>query len=120
MANSFTVNQNTIRRLKNHIKGGMVMMASDIANYAGDYAPYKTGALSNSIRIADNGNTVLVLAGGQSPSGGVIKYARIHEYGGWTGRGYKTYIKPKHYMQNGYETVISGDWRTKYFGGFKG
>ena len=120
MSSSFTINQNTLKRLEEHLQQGVVMLGMQIANAAGDRAPYKTGALSNSIRVESNGGTVNVLAGGQSSRGGRIEYARIHEYGGYTGKKYRTYIRPRKYMSQAFTTTLSGDWVNTYFGGFKG
>lgn len=116
---TMTWNKNEVNRLIKHMRQGLVMMASDIANTAGDLAPYDTGALSTSIRVVDGRDRIEVLAGGQSPNGKIVNYARIHEFGGKTGRGYRTTITPKHYMQGGVDKTISGNWQQKYFGGFK-
>jgi len=47
-------------------------------------------------------------------------YARIHEYGGWTGRGHKTYIPARHYVSQALaESHINISWMlNKLFSNF--
>lgn len=94
---------------------GLIRMAYDVANQARRNAPYKTGALANSIRVEENGEYVEVIAGG-SYAGRNIPYAAIQEFGGNAGRNLSVHIKGKHYMERAKDAIMSGDYLTKYFG----
>lgn len=94
---------------------GLVRMGYDMANMARRNAPYLTGALSNSIRVEDNGGEVLVIAGGKI-GGKDIRYAAIQEYGGLAGRNHSVYIKGKHYMERAKDAIMTGNYLAKYFG----
>lgn len=94
---------------------GLVRMAYDIGNQARRNAPYKTGALSNSIRVEDNGGEVLVIAGGKY-SGKDIRYAAIQEWGGLAGRNHSVRITGKHYMERAKDYIMTGNYLQKYFG----
>lgn len=94
---------------------GLVRLAYDIGNQARINAPYKTGALSNSIRVQDNGGEVLVIAGGKMANKD-IRYAAIQEWGGLAGRNHSVRIVGKHYMENAKDHVMSGNYLQKYFG----
>lgn len=96
-------------------KRGLVRMGYDIANQARRNAPYKTGALSNSIRVEENGDMVEVLAGGNY-GGKSIKYAAIQEFGGWAGRNHSAHITGKHYMERAKDYIMTGNYLQKYFG----
>lgn len=106
-----------INVIQDRFRQGMVKMGYAVANKARDKAPYKTGALKNSIRVTTLGsvNDVYVAAGG-STGGKSIPYARIHELGGWTGRGYSVYIAPKHYLANSLSDILNSNWE-QYFKG---
>lgn len=94
---------------------GLVRMAYDIGNQARRNAPYKTGALANSIRVESNGDEISVIAGG-SYAGRNIPYAAIQEFGGYAGRNLSVRITGKHYMERAKDAIMSGDYLTKYFG----
>lgn len=112
----FTPNQAVLNNLNNKVNANLLRLAFDIAAKTRANAPYRTGALRNSVRVTDDKpGEVTIKAGGQT-SNKSIPYARIHEFGGWTGRGHKTYISAKHYMQRAADTVMSGDYIKKYFG----
>lgn len=96
-------------------KRGLVRMGYDIANQARRNAPYKTGALSNSIRVEENGNEIEVLAGGNY-GGKSIKYAAIQEFGGYAGRNHSAHIVGKHYMERAKDYIMTGNYLQKYFG----
>lgn len=109
--------QDRINAIKFEFRRGMFRMGTAVANSARDRAPYKTGALRNSIRVTTLGSTddVYVAAGG-SVGGKSVPYARIHELGGYAGRNHSVYIQPKHYLANSLDSVLRGDW-TQYFKG---
>lgn len=85
-------------------------MATDVQKRAIVLAPKDTRNLVSSGRISMVKQGVFRVAFG----GGRVPYARIHELGGWTGRGYRTYIQEKHYLGKAGESVARGDKR-KYF-----
>lgn len=75
-------------------------IATDVAAMAALDAPYKTGNLKASI-LWDvfqnpNGNV-------EATVGSNLVYARIQEFGGYTGRGYRSFIKPKLYLTGAVE-----------------
>lgn len=94
---------------------GLIRMAYDIGNQARRNAPYKTGALANSIRVENNADEVDVIAGG-TYAGRNIPYAAIQEFGGYAGRNRSVHITGKHYMERAKDAIMSGDYLTKYFG----
>lgn len=94
---------------------GLVRMGFDIANQARRNAPYKTGALSNSIRVEENGDEIEVIAGGMYGAKD-IRYAAIQEFGGWAGRNRSAHIIGKHYMERAKNAIMSGDYLQKYMG----
>ena len=96
-------------------KKGLVRMAFDIGNQARRNAPYRTGALANSIRVEENGDEIEVIAGGIY-AGRNIPYAAIQEFGGYAGRNHSVRITGKHYMERAKDAIMSGDYLTKYFG----
>ena len=104
-----------INSIENKAAKGLVRMAYDIGNQARRNAPYKTGALSNSIRVEESGDYVDVIAGG-TYAGRNIPYAAIQEFGGYAGRNHSVHIKGKHYMERAKDAIMSGDYLTKYFG----
>lgn len=97
---------------------GLLRMGYDIAAQARRNAPYKTGALSNSIRVQENAGTVEVIAGGRM-GGKDIRYAAIQEWGGVAGRNHSVHIRGKHYMERALKLMTTGDYLNKYFGGVK-
>ena len=113
----FKWDYHAINGIENRFRQGLAAMGYKVANKARDKAPYKTGALSNSIRVTALGSRddVYVVAGG-SAFGRNIPYARIHELGGYAGRGHSVHIKPKHYLANSLAEVVSGNW-SQYFKG---
>lgn len=115
----FKWNERNVGLIRQRFTAGMFRLAGEVATQARDRAPYKTTALRGSIRITTDaaGNSTAtsgadnlwVIAGGQTKTGGggLVAYARIHELGGWTGRNYATYIKPKHYLENSFVNVMN-------------
>ena len=75
---------------------GIMSMAQDIRSQARMNAPYVTGALSNSIRVEEDGYTTYIKAGGIGPN-----------------RDPAT----EHYMRNAMNSIMTGDYMQKYFGG---
>lgn len=115
---SVTLNWNRaeIARIEDRATKGLLRMGYDIANAARRFAPYKTGALSNSIRVEENAEVVEIIAGGKyGPRD--IRYAAIQEFGGFTGRSRSVHINGRHYMQNAKDLIMTGDYLSKYFGG---
>lgn len=94
---------------------GLFRLGTDIGNQARRNAPYKTGALRNSIRVIPNGASVEVIAGGAFGSKN-IPYAAIQEFGGRAGRKHSVEIQGKHYMERAQQFIMSGDYIKKYFG----
>lgn len=109
-------NEGKLSQIDQNIRRGLVRMAFDIGNQARRNAPYKTGALSNSIRVQEKGNEVEVIAGG-SYAGRNIPYAAIQEFGGYAGRNHSSRITGTHYMERAKDTIMSGNYLNKYFGG---
>lgn len=114
----FKWNTKNVELIQRKFQIGLVKMAYAVSNQAKHNAPYKTGALKNSIRVTDKSsatvsqgtsgvNELFVLAGGKV-GGKSIAYARIHELGGYTGRNHSVYIAPKHYLANALNTVAAG------------
>lgn len=104
-------NAGALELVQQRFEQRMLAMAYDIAQRARGKAPVDTGALKASIRVEINGRDVNVLAGGNS-GGGVVRYARKREFEN---------RKNPHtigYMRNSFTETFSGDWKTKYFGGF--
>ncbi len=93
----------------------LIRMAFDIGNQARRNAPYKTGALANSIRVENNADEVDIIAGG-TYAGRNIPYAAIQEFGGYAGRNHSVHITGKHYMERAKDAIMTGDYLTKYFG----
>lgn len=79
--------------------GGMI-----IADQGAQNAPYETGTLKSAAgkepRVERQGK--FRVEGKVGPQG--VAYARIQEYGGVTGRGYKTRIQGKFYMTRAVES----------------
>lgn len=90
---------------------GLFRMGFDIANMARQRAPYLTGALRSTIRVQEvNEDTLEVIAGGVF-GGAKVPYAWIREQG--PNRNPAT----EHYMQRSQESIMSGNYINKYFGG---
>jgi hypothetical protein len=91
---------------------GLFRMGFDIAAQARRNAPYVTGALHNTIRVHEtsDSNTLEVIAGGTF-AGYVVNYAWIREQG--PNRNPDT----EQYMENAANTIMSGNYLKKYFGG---
>ena len=107
--------ESKIVRIPNNVTKGLLRMGYDMASLARHNSPYKTGALSNSIRVQENAGTVEVIAGGKMGSKD-IRYAAIQEFGGYAGRGHKSKIVGKHYMERAKDVVMTGNYLAKYFG----
>lgn len=104
---SFKWNTAKLNQIRNNVRLGMRDMADDIANHGKDNAPYKTGALTNSIRVEPDGqDTIYVKAGGKS-KGTTVAYAAIQEYGGKAGRNHSVTIKGKRYMRRSLDEAIN-------------
>ena len=117
MSGSVTIKWNTaeLAKIQSNATRGLLHMGYDIASQARRNAPYKTGALSNSIRVENNGEFVEVIAGGKV-GGRDIRYAAIQEFGGYAGRNHSAHIVGKHYMERAKDYIMTGDYLKKYFG----
>lgn len=110
MAVKVTMNQNWTKVVKGDFtQEGLLEMVTDIHKRAVALAPVDTSALANSGRVNKITNGYAVRFGSSR-----VPYARIHELGGWTGRGHKTYIVDKHYLSRAGDNVARGDVG-KYF-----
>lgn len=105
-----------INQISGNVARGLVRMGYDMAALARANAPYRTGALSNSIRVEENGEFVEVIAGGKY-AGKDIRYAAIQEFGGNAGKGRRAHIVGRHYMERARDYILAGDYIGKYFGG---
>jgi hypothetical protein len=108
-------NNSAIQSITGKSEKGLIRLAYDIGNQARRNAPYRTGALSNSIRVEDNAGEVWVIAGGKV-GGRDIRYAAIQEWGGFAGRNHSVRIRGRHYMERAKDAILTGDYLTKYFG----
>lgn len=109
-------NEPAISLINKNAVNGLFRMGYDIANQARRNAPYKTGALRNSIRVQENSvNTLDVIAGGVY-GGKAIRYAAIQEFGGKAGRNHSVTITGKHYMERAKDFIMTGNYMKKYFG----
>lgn len=128
-----------VNSISNNMTRGLLRMGHDMANMARSNAPYKTGALSNSIRVEENAGIVEVLAGGKY-AGRNIPYAAAVEFGHrqtpgrfvpgrWSGDKFiydrtakggmvlkKSYVRGSHYMERAKDHVMAGNYLEKYFG----
>lgn len=112
---SVTWDNAKINNIFSNTTKGLIRMGFDMANLARGNAPYDTGALSNSIRVEVNADTVNVVAGGRY-AGRNIPYAAIQEFGGNAGRGRRVHINGKHYMERAMNHIMAGNYLQKYFG----
>lgn len=105
-----TWNSQAIKNMERRMIEGLFMMGTDIANRARVNAPVLTSALRNSIRVEEDGQVVYVRAGG-SVRGHSIPYALRREY--------ENIAHPdkRFYMKRAQESIMTGDYMTKYFGG---
>ena len=109
----FKWEKNSLENLNEKTWLGLIDMASDIQTQARFNAPYLTGALSNSIRtvVLKDVGMVEVVAGGTA-FGHNIPYAYYREV-----MPNRKNPASQHYMRNAMQTVMSGDFMTKYFKG---
>lgn len=109
---TFKWNNRSLTQIEQNVLARMYEMGVDIETNAKMRAPYLTGALSNSIRTLNLSNVkqVQVVAGGTA-FGHNVPYALVREYG--PNRNKAT----EHYMQNAMDTIMSGDYMSKYFKG---
>lgn len=104
-----------ITNIKTKVMRRLIRCGYDIANQARRNAPYLTGALSNSVRVEENADSVDIIAGG-TYGGKDIRYAAIQEFGGLAGRNHSAKIAGKHYMERAKDTILNGNYIEKYFG----
>ena len=115
MSNSVSVkldwNTNAIGSIEKNAIKGLIAMGFDIASDARRRAPYVTGALVNTIRAQETSENVVEVIAGGSYGGKKVDYAWIREQG--PNRNPST----EHYMENAANTIMSGNYMQKYFGG---
>lgn len=104
-------NNTAINSMQNKAIQCLFRMGTDIAAQARQNAPYKTGALRDSIRVRKDRDAVEVIAGDKR-----VPYAAIQEWGGNAGRNHSTHIVGKHYMERAKDFIMSGNYLKKYFG----
>lgn len=112
---TFSWNKDVIDKYPETIRNGLFSMAYAIRDQARMNAPVVTSALQNSIRVRENGNEIWVIAGGAA-SHGVMNGKTIYRYVDYAAKTEEKSSKP-HYMQRAQESIMSGDWMQKYFGG---
>lgn len=100
------IDKNKFKAIEKLFKQDTVMMAADIAKKARSNAPVLTGNLQSSIRIEEREGAIVIVAGGSWNWN--VPYALRQEYE------HKT---KKHYMLNAKNSVMSGNWLQKYYGG---
>lgn len=109
----FNWNGQSLKQIERKALLGMVDMAQDIRTQARVNAPYVTGALSNSIRVEEDGYTFYIKAGGIVSSGSLgpkwVNYAEKREQG--PNRDPTT----EHYMRNAMSSVMTGNFMEHYF-----
>lgn len=109
----FNWNGQALDKIERKTLIGIMRMAQDIRTEARVNAPYLTGALSNSIRIEEDGYTTYIKAGGVVSAGSLgpkwVNYAMKREEG--PNRDPTT----EHYMRNAMNSIMTGDFMTHYF-----
>lgn len=109
----FKWNNQALAKIERKTLLGIMSMAQDIRSRARENAPYLTGALSNSIRIEEDGYTTYIKAGGIVSAGSLgpkwVNYAMKREEG--PNRDPTT----EHYMRNAMNSIMTGDYMTHYF-----
>ena len=113
MAVKVTTNVNWQRKHQQQQQAGLLRFVTDVHRLAVIKAPVKNSHLRNSGRIMRISDGYKVRFGGTT-GGFSVPYARIHEYGGWTGRGHRTYITEKKFLRGAAEQTEKNV--RKYFG----
>ncbi len=115
----FTWNQQALASLQRNALLGMFRMGYDIGAQARANAPVVSGALRNSIRVEEDGNTIYIRAGGIISAGSVSgrRFARYIDYAEKREQGPNRNPATEHYMENARISTMSGDYMKKYFGG---
>jgi len=114
---TFNWNHDVIDKWPAAIRLGLFQMAYDIRNQAVLNVPVVTSALQNSIRVRENGEQIWIIAGGET-SRGTQNGKTIWRVVDYAAKVEEKSSKP-HYMQRAQESVLSGDWMQKYFGGIR-
>lgn len=109
----FNWNGQALDKIERKTLIGIMRMAQDIRTEARVNAPYLTGALSNSIRVEEDGYTTYIKAGGIVSTGSLgpkkVDYAMKREEG--PNRDPTT----EHYMRNAMNSIMTGDYMRHYF-----
>lgn len=100
------LNSAAFKAIQRRFNRDTVVMAGDIATKARSNAPVLTGNLQSSIRVEERRGEIVVVAGGSWNYN--VPYARRQEYE------HKT---KKHYMLRAKNSIMSGNWIKKYYGG---
>lgn len=82
------------------VKNALFLIGNEMTNISKELAPWDTGTLSRSILPETRPMSVVV--------GTDVVYARIHEFGGLTGRNHSTRIKARPYMQPALKEMEKG------------
>ncbi len=115
----FAWNNQALAGIERYMLLGMFRMGYDSGNQARANAPVVSGALRNSIRVEEDGNTIWIKAGGIVSAGnaGGRRFSRYVDYAEKREQGPNRNPATEHYMANARISVMSGDYMTKYFGG---
>lgn len=105
------INRNWSKQIESGMKTALLDMATDIHAKAIILAPKDTRALVNSGAISPVRDGYAIRFGSNR-----VPYARIHELGGYTGRGYAQKVPAKRYLSNAGDSVARGN-TSKYFRG---
>lgn len=106
-----TWNNAKIADVNRQVYRGLARMSADMASQARVNAPYLTGALRNSIRWTDKGEGEFYVLAGGTVGGKTINYARLREYHN------NKNPQTTHYMKRAFDSTLTGNWQSKYFGG---
>lgn len=104
------IDQAKINGIEKKAVAAMVKMGYDIASQARYNAPYLTGALRNSIRVAESRDGEIEVIAGGSYAGYKVPYAMKRE------QGPNKNPATVGYMRKAAEKVMTGDYIKKYFG----
>lgn len=105
MAVKITTNVDWQKIHANIQQQGLLRFVTDVHRLAVIKAPVKDSHLRNSGRVMRIKDGYKVRFGGTT-GGYSVPYARIHEYGGWTGRGHRTYITEKSYLRDAAKQAV--------------
>lgn len=105
------IKRNWSAPIQKGMQAALLEMTTDIHRKSIILVPKDTRALANSGKIQPIADGYAITYGSDR-----VPYARIHELGGYTGRGLATRIPAKHYLRDAGESVARGN-KAKYFRG---